>query len=58
MECINCNKHIRNGNTACYARFISAYFCSLTCLTDYAHEYFLCEDFNEKNGMNGDTDGK
>lgn len=42
MKCGNCNKEIKNTDTACYSTQASIFLCSLDCLTDFAHEYLNC----------------
>jgi hypothetical protein len=46
--CINCKKNIVNKDTASYSLEINAYFCCLDCLTNYAHEYLMCEPLKEE----------
>lgn len=40
--CVNCKKEIKNKGKACYSREVNRFFCSLGCLTDFAHEYLIC----------------
>lgn len=47
MKCVNCKKDIKNENTACYSKEVNEYFCSLDCLTNYAHEYLGCIPINQ-----------
>lgn len=57
MYCSNCKRKIRDFDKACYARETNVYLCSLSCLTDYAHEELRCEPINSSTSHNTDYIG-
>lgn len=48
MKCEECGKQIKNKDTACYSKEVNVFFCSLDCLTNYAHEYLNCVPIEQR----------